>query len=144
MAADARCWDGKKSGSALLCVWSRVLITSKGVIRNDVVTAPVTAATAFLLRETGLRASPCPKLARRLLDCGRSSEVASMVGKASASSKLDEDACFDVDTICARVAGEDWRGAELSLLRRKLQMRTSYGAAETDGNDQETCLGAYQ
>lgn len=89
-----RCCEGKKSGSALLCVCSLVLITSKGVMRNEVVTAPVTAATAFLLRETGFRGAPWPKLERRLAGCGRSSEVIDMDGKASRSStsaRLDDD-----------------------------------------------------
>lgn len=55
-------------------------------MRNDVVTAPVTAATAFLLRETGLRGAPWPKLDLLLPICGRSSEVIDIEGKASGSS----------------------------------------------------------
>lgn len=63
-------------------------------MRNEVVTAPVTAATAFLLRETGLRGAPWPKLERLLPNSGRSSEVAAMDGNASGSllpSSLDEE-----------------------------------------------------
>lgn len=41
-------------------------MTSKGVMRNEVTTAPVTAATAFLDRETGLRggreSDPCAEV----------------------------------------------------------------------------------
>jgi hypothetical protein len=54
-----------------------------------VVTAPVTAATAFLVRETGLRGAPCPKLERRLPIGGRSTEVDAMVGYASGSVRSD-------------------------------------------------------
>ena len=68
------------------------------------VTAPVTAATAFLLRDTGLRGAPWPKLERRLPIPGCSREVAAIEGNASGSfmsSLLDEEAQLDADAIFA-------------------------------------------
>lgn len=79
------CCEGKNKGSALLCVCKRVLITSKGVMRKEVNTAPVTAATAFLVRVTGRRASPCPSLDDLRDMDGRSSDVTAIEGNASGS-----------------------------------------------------------
>lgn len=69
-------------------------------MRKEVVTAPVTAATAFLLRETGLRGAPWPKLDLLRPSWGRSSDVTDIEGYASGSSilnGLDEDEDEDDD-----------------------------------------------
>lgn len=69
-------------------------------MRKEVVTAPVTAATAFLLRETGLRGAPWPKLDLLRPSWGRSSDVTDIEGYASGSSilnGLDEDDKDDED-----------------------------------------------